>query len=501
MDVKKHLPGPPIRWAGRLALGLTMAVAVALPDLPACAQIAAGSAVDGGGAPAPVVSLGGSSPLRLAYTTPAAPAPAPLGEGGVGPEAPAPEWFSLHGQFTNVTQFHPAFRSPFHGPNSLAPGSHDAETTDATLFAGVRLWDGLEFYANPEIDQGFGLSNTLGVAGFTSGEAYKVGSGSPYVRLPRAFFRYTLGLGGEKQAVEPDANQLAGTRDADNVTFTIGKFSVVDIFDTNAYAHDPRSDFLNWSIIESGAFDYAADAWGYTYGGAMEWTQSWWTWRIGLFDLSRIPNSKDLERGFGQYEIVTEGEERHEILGQPGKLKLLLFANRGRMADYNDAVRLAEETGTTPDVSLVRRYRTRPGVALNLEQQIAPDLGAFARASLNDGHIETFEFTDINRSVAAGLSLRGDRWSRPTDTVGLAGVVNDISKDARNYFAAGGLGILVGDGQLPSAGLEKILELYYNATVVGGINLTLDYQHVENPAYDTARGPVDVFGFRVHAEF
>jgi high affinity Mn2+ porin len=359
----------------------------------------------------------------------------------------------------------------------------------------------LEFYANPEIDQGFGLSNTLGVAGFPSGEAYKIGAVAPYIRLQRAFFRYTIGLGGAKEAIESDVNQLAGSRDADNITITLGKFSVVDIFDTNTYAHDPRSDFLNWSIIDSGAFDYAADAWGYTYGGAVEWTQSWWSLRSGFFNLSRSPNSKNLDRGFEQYEFVTETEERHTLFGNPGKVKILFFANHGRMADYNDALRLAQETGTTPDVSQVRRSTTRPGIALNFEQQIVPDVGAFVRASLNDGHIEAYEFTEINQSISAGLSVSGGRWHRPDDTLGIAGVVNDISKDARNYLAAGGLGILIGDGQLPKAGLENILEIYYKILIVKGVNFTLDYQHVENPGYDADRGPVDVLGFRVHAEF
>ena len=140
-----------------------------------------------------------------------------------------------------------------------------------------------------------GLSNTLGIAGFPSGEAYKIGMADPYLRLPRAFFRYTLGLGGAAQTIEPGLNQLAGTRQADNVIVTVGRFSVVEIFDTNIYAHDPRSDFLNWSIIDAGAFDYAADSWGYTYGVTVEWTQSWWTLRQGLFNLSRVPNSKYLD--------------------------------------------------------------------------------------------------------------------------------------------------------------------------------------------------------------
>jgi high affinity Mn2+ porin len=418
-----------------------------------------------------------------------------------GDDSAAPEWYSVHGQATFVGQFHPAFDAPFSGLHSLSSGNGGDETVDATLFLGIRVWEGLEFYVDPEIDQGLGLSNTFGVAGFPSAEAYKIGSHAPYYETQRAFARYSLGLGGEEKAIGPGANQLAGTRPADNITFTAGKFSVVDIFDTNAYADDPRSDFLNWSIVDSGALDYAANAWGYTYGGAVEWTQSWWTLRVGAFDLSNVPNEVNLDPTLQQFELVTEAEERHLLFDHPGKLKLLLFNNRGRMADYNDAVRLAQQTGTTPDVSLVRRYGSRPGGVLNGEQEILPDIGAFLRASLNDGHKETYEFSDINRSIAAGISVKGNRWRRPDDTVGVAGVVNDISKDARNYFAAGGLGILIGDGQLPKARPEQILEIYYKASIVAGINATFDYQHIENPAYDADRGPVDVVAMRWHAEF
>jgi high affinity Mn2+ porin len=413
----------------------------------------------------------------------------------------ATERYSLHGQFTNVTQMHTSFTSPFRGTNSLDPGTRGNESVAATLFAGIRLSQDLEFYANPEIDQGFGLSNTVGMAGFPNGVSGKVGEAQAYARVPRAFFRYTLGLGGERETIEPDANQLGGARDKDNVTVTFGKFSVVDIFDTNTYAHDPTQDFLNWSIIDAGAFDYAADAWGYSYGGAAEWTQSWWTLRAGVFDMSRQPNGQYLERGFGQFEEVVEAEERHRLLDHPGKLKILFYENHADMANYNDAVRLGRQTASTPDVSLVRRYSTRPGMTLNAEQEMAPDVGIFARASLNDGHKEAYEFTEINRSVAAGVSVKGDSWSRPNDTVGLAGVVNEISSDARNYLAAGGLGILIGDGQLPRNGPEEIAELYYDLQVIEGVNVSVDYQRVANPAYNAARGPVDIMGFRVHAEF
>ncbi len=390
--------------------------------------------------------------------------------------------WSLHAQTTFVVQYHPAFRSPYQGANSLSPKSLGNETFDATGFLGVRVWDGGEIYADPEIDQGFGLSNTLGAAGFPSGEAYKVGQASPYFRLQRLFFRQSFDLGGETQTLDDGQNQVAGTRTADNLVLTGGKMSVTDIFDTNAYAHDPKGDFLNWSLIDSGAYDYAADAWGYSYGVAAEWTQDWWTFRAGLYDLSRVPNSTELETDFSQFEIVGEAEARTAWFGQSGKIKLLGFVNRGRMGDYRDAVALGTATGTVPDTALVRRYASRPGGALNLEQQVTDDLGAFARLSLNDGSKEAYEFTEINRSVALGLSLKGTSWGRKDDTIGFAGVNNVLSDSARDYFAVGGLGILIGDGRLPHYGDERILEIYYDAAMTGWLSVSADYQFIDNPA-------------------
>lgn len=409
------------------------------------------------------------------------------------------DW-SLHGQATFVDQYHPAFRSPYQGKNSLNPKSVGDETFDMTAFLGVRLWKGGEIYADPEIDQGFGLSNTLGVAGFPSGEAYKVGKVDPYFRLQRLFLRQTFDLGGDAQKVDDGQNQVAGSRTADALVITAGKISVTDVFDTNVYAHDPKNDFLNWSLIDAGAFDYAADAWGYSYGVTAEWTQDRWTLRAGLFDLSRVPNSTELETDFSQFEIVLEGEERHTLFGEAGKVKLLGFVNRGRMGDYLDAIALAKATGTTPDTALVRRYASRPGGSLNLEQGLTDDLGLFARLSLNDGSKEAYEFTEINRSLSAGLSWKGASWGRKDDTVGIAGVVNALSNSARTYFAGGGLGILIGDGRLPHYGTEDILEAYYNATLTGWLNAGADYQFIANPAYNRDRGPVSVFALRLHAQ-
>lgn len=447
----------------------------------------------------PHCGLAAAALCLLALCQLAIPLPGRAADSSDGPTPP--ETWSLHAQSTLTWQGYPAYRAAFSGANSLAPEAQDRETYDATLFLGARLVDGLAFYMDPEIDQGFGLSNTLGVAGFPSGEAYKIGQYPPYFRMQRAFLRYVVDLGGDTVQDAPGANQLAGSHRQDNLTITIGKFGVTDLFDSNGYAHDPRADFLNWSIIDSGAFDYAADAWGFTYGAAAEWTQSWWTLRTGVFDLSRMPNTPQLVHGFSQFAVVAEAEERHVLGKQPGSVKLLAFANRANMGSYGDAVALGQQTGTAASTALVRRYATRPGVAVNAQQQLDADLGVFLRASINDGSEEAYDFTDINRSLSTGLSLQGARWGRPSDTVGVAGAINALSSAAQRYFAAGGLGILIGDGALPDYGREKIVEAYYSCSIATWATLSLDYQFVDNPAYDRLRGPVSIFGLRAHADF
>src|SRR5262249_19170229 len=208
------------------------------------------------------------------------------------PSAPDGDLFAFHGQTTYLHQYAPPYRSPYLGTNSLIP-NQGRETWDVTFYAGLRLWRGAEAWINPEIDQGFGLSSTVGLAGFSSGEAYKVGASVPYTRIPRMFLRQTIDLGGKSETVEAGANTFAGKQTETRLVFTVGKFSVGDVFDTNKYAHDPRSDFFNWTLADTGTFDYAADAWAYTYGASAEWYQGNWTVRAGLFDLSVAPNTSE----------------------------------------------------------------------------------------------------------------------------------------------------------------------------------------------------------------
>jgi high affinity Mn2+ porin len=412
------------------------------------------------------------------------------------------EQWAIHGQTTFTWQLQPGFRSAFTGPQSLPADANGRETFDATVYLGFRPWQGAEIWFNPETDQGFGLGNSFGVAGYVSGEAYKLGQASPYYRMARAFFRQTIDLGGETEKLDPDLNQLGGTQTANRIVLTIGKISVADIFDNNKYAHDPRNDFLNWSILDVGAFDYAADAWGVTYGAAAEWYQDRYAARVGLFDLSSVPNSTALSLPLlHQTQFITELEERHTLWDQPGKIKVLYWLSRGNLGTYSDALALAYATGTTPSVLAVANYRSKYGVAFNLEQQIITDLGLFVKGGWSQGGVQEDEFTDINASVAVGLSLAGARWNRPDDTVGLAAVVNEISAVGSHYLAAGGLGGIVGDGALFKSGPETILETYYSFAAFSWAKVTGDYQFVNNPAYNQQRGPASVFALRLHAEF
>jgi high affinity Mn2+ porin len=423
------------------------------------------------------------------------------------PLAPLSDIISLHGQATFVDQGYPAFRSPYEGANSLRGGGQNRQTSDITLYAGVRLWQDAEFWANPEIDQGFGLADTHGTAGFLSGESYKLGAAYPYARIQRAFLRQTINLGGEVEKVDADVNQFAGSRSSDRLVLTAGRFGVNDIFDTNKYANNPKMDFLNWSLINAGSFDYAGDAWGYTYGASAEWYRGHWTLRGGIFDLSATPAGGNsplayaLDPTFRQFQIVAEIEERHELWGQPGKIKVTGFLSRGRAGAFSDAIALAQATGQPADITAVRSYTSRPGLSINLEQQVTDTLGVFARAGWADGNVEPWDFADIDRTVSGGISLSGNAWGRPDDTIGIAGVVNGISPVHQSFLNSGGIGILIGDGQLPSAGMEKIFEVYYSYALTTSTRLTMDYQFVGNPAYNPDRGPVNAFAGRLHWQF
>lgn len=461
--------------------------------------LAACAAAPGVNAPSWGAALESAPPSADDATAPAGSTAPPAPSAG-SPDAAPEQRFAVHGQATYVEQNVNNFNAPYRGPNSLTP-DRGRETSDVTLYLGARLWRGAEVWITPEMDQGFGLDNTLGLAAFSSGEAYKVGDNQPYFRLARAFVRQTIDTGGARVNLDALAGQLAGSQSLDRWVFTVGKFGVPDVFDTNQYAHDPRNDFFNWAAVDAGTFDYAADAWGFTVGAAVERYIGSWTFRAGVFDLSDVPNSPDLEPAFHEFQMDAEIEKRYPLFGQTGRVLLTGFDSRGRMGLLDQAIALGLATNTTPDPAKVRQYRSRVGASLNIEQPVTDSFGLFARLGKASGNVEVYEFTDVDRSVAVGGSLRGTQWHRPLDTVGVVFLDDGISAEREEYLNLGGLGILVGDGRLPHPGAEQAVETYYSLALASWVKVSLDYQYVKNPAYNRDRGPVSIYALRVHAQF
>ncbi len=411
---------------------------------------------------------------------------------------PESDRWEIHGQTTYLAQGHPTFRAPYSGPNSLMPNAQMKATWSNSLFLNARLWDGGEVYYNPELAQGFGLSDTVGVGGFPSGEAQKSDFPYPHYNTSRLFVRQTFGFGGEQEELVSGPTQLAGKVDVSRLTVQAGKFAVTDVFDGNAYAKDPRRDFMNWAMWAPGAFDYSADKVGLTYGASAELNQRRWALRAGYFLMDAEANSNNFDmRIFQRGQYVVELETRYSLFGQPGKLRTIGWLNSAYSGSYRETL---ANPALNLDIAQTRQGRIKYGYVLNLEQALTDDIGLFGRWSWNDGRTEIMAFTDIDASLSLGASIKGTRWGRPDDVVGLGGAVNALSKDHRDFIAAGGLGVLIGDGRL-NYRKERILETYYAFALNKQLTFTADYQLIVNPAYNADRGPVSVFSGRLHGEF
>jgi high affinity Mn2+ porin len=417
------------------------------------------------------------------------------------PLLPESDIWNAHAQTTFLPQGYPSFRSPYAGPNSLTGGAQLQSTWTTTAFLGMRVWEGGEIYFNPEFAQGFGLSGTLGLGGFSNGEAQKAGAAFPKARAQRYYVKQTFGLGGEQEDVADMPNQLAGKRDIDRVTLVVGRFAMGDFFDNNAYSHDPRADFMNWAMWGAAAWDFPADLPGFTRGAVVELNRKNWAVRAALVEVPSQPNSDILQ--FKSGGTVVEFEERHSIFDQPGKLRVGAFGNQGVTGNYRQAlaIQAMDPALDINDVmASIRHVNPKYGVYANLEQQLVKDVGLFARASWNDGRNEILSFADIDRSVSGGLSVKGSFWGRQDDTVGIGGAVNGLSAAHRDFLAAGGRGLLIGDGRL-NYSPERIFEAYYAYKLASWSTLTFDYQFITNPAHNADRGPVSIFSGRLHAEF
>jgi len=408
--------------------------------------------------------------------------------------------FNLHFQQTIITQYKPAFSAPYSGLNSLSTQSETQTSITSSLFGGARLWKGAEAYFNPEISGGAGLSKTLGVAGFPNGETFRVGGAEPKIYIARLYIKQNFEWGTEKDTVEDDANQLAGLKSKRYFSLAVGKFGMADFFDGNNFSHDPRTQFMNWALMDNAAWDYPANTRGYVLGATAELGQPSWTLRFAFTMVTTEANGAVWDAKIGKTNTQTiEFEKRYTLSGQKGTVRILAFTNNGKFGNYRDAIAL---NPTAPNVDTTQAYgRHKYGFGISADQYLTKDFGVFAKLSYNDGHTETWFFTEIDRSLSFGGVLKGTSWKRADDELGLAFIANGLSADHRDYLAAGGYGFLIGDGRL-NYSPELIAELYYKVNAFQKkFWLSPDYQFILHPAYNADRGPVNVFGIRAHVEF
>jgi hypothetical protein len=418
-------------------------------------------------------------------------------------ESESEDWTARF-QTTYVRQHKPAMHAAYSGTNSLRTEDEYSYTGTLTAYLGMRPWRNGEIYLNPEVTQGVPFSGLNGTSAFTNGELTRTAGRSPKLYRQRLFLRQTWGLGGEREEVASDLNQMAGSVDSNRVVLTAGNFSTLDVFDRNAYAKDPRTQFMNAAFMAPLAYDYAADARGFGWGFALEWYQDDWTLRAGRMTGPKEPNMLPVDYQIGKhYGDQVELEHRHEIDDRPGKVSVLAWRNRANLASFRDALAyLNANPLADPQAILAVRNgdKYKQGLGVSVEQALSQDLGFFLRAMKADGRTETHAFTETDASISTGLALKGARWGRALDTLGLGYSRSMLSGERRGYLAAGGISFFIGDGKL-NYRPEQLLELYYSVNVTRSTFVTADYQRMLNPGYNADRGPANFYGLRLHAEF
>ena len=413
-----------------------------------------------------------------------------------------PEKWNLHVQATSIGQYHGGFNSPYSGTFSLA-GHPEAEASlTSTLFFGWQVARNTQVYFDPELAGGRGFSAVNGIADFPNGEMPRVATATPKPYLARLYVTQDFGFGDAREFISSDENQLAGSRPMTRYSVTIGRFTVTDFFDNNKYTHEPRTQFMGWALMYNGAWDYSADTHGYTWGWVHEFHTRRWSLRYGSGAMPRVANGLRFDRRvLRDRGDVFEGEVRLKPGGHDGTIRVLSYQNHARMGTYADAIHLADETHTTPDVIATRRPGTlKYGFGVSAEQELAKDIGVFGRLGWNDGKTESFAFTAIDRLASVGVSVGGARWKRPHDTAASALIVSGLSAVHAQYLARGGLDFLIGDGAL-RYGPETVSESYYSARVMPGVFATIDLQHANDPAFNRDRGPVWIGALRLHVEW
>lgn len=404
--------------------------------------------------------------------------------------------FWIAGQLNVIQQRHGKFRSPYSGENSLRSQSESATSRLATLYAGFVITPHHELLVDVESAGGRGISDALGVAGFTNLDVVRnpaLGA-SPYVA--RLMYHGILPLSSDSETQEANPLSVLPRLPARRIEFRIGKMSTVDVFDVNGSGSDSHLQFTNWTVDNNGAFDYAADTRGYTVGSFAELHEARWSVRAGIFLMPTVANGIRLDK---HIRSARGQNVELELRQHRSTVRLLLYDNFAAMGSYRETLARAAPIHQRPDITATRRPgRTKYGAGLNVEGDVGRQVRLFGRAGWNDGRNESYAYTEVDRTLELGGDVAIPH--RAHDKAGIAWVDNRISAAHRDYLAAGGLGFLLGDGRL-HYGPEIIVEGYYTAHLVSGIFASFDVQRIDHPGYNRDRGPVFVPGARLHIDF
>lgn len=420
------------------------------------------------------------------------------------PHAEWDHWW-LSGQANFISQWHPSFRSPYEGKNSLSPEAQDATSRVLTLFTGWKANQSTEFLCDLQETGGTALGAALGVAGFPNLDVVRNPflSKAPYVA--RLMWHQIIPLSGKKVVSERNPLSLFGELPERRLEIRFGKMSLVDFFDLNSYGTDTNFQFMNWAVDNNGAYDYAADTRGFTFAAMFEYHDRNYVVRFAEALMPKVANGIHLDADVARARAENIELELHgRVVGkQQGILRLLSYVNHANMGDYQQQVNewLANPTTPVPEITAHPLQTTiKYGFGVNFEQPVNDWFGVFGRWGWNEGQHESFAYTEVDQTWQIGVGGNGARWGRRADRMGLVFVSDGISHDHALYLGYGGLGFLLGDGKL-NYGRENILESYYTLHAWRGIFPAFDVQYIVNPAYNRDRGPVIVPSLRLHVEF
>lgn len=412
--------------------------------------------------------------------------------------------YSIHGQATFLSQYHFDFKAAYSGTNSLLTSEPAASSVSATFFLNYKLGKKTYLLFNPEMVGGNGLSKTVGLAGFSNAEVYRVGDPTPRPFIGRLYIEQRIALSNDKIQVEDEVNQVAEKTNKDYLSFIAGKFSLTDFFDNSKISHDPRSQFFNWALMGNGAWDYAANTRGYTMGAVIQAVFKDYALKTALTTVPVEANGPQLEFKWAKaMGLVFEFEKTHLFQKKANQFTTFhtgYFINLADMGNYQASITKAALIGTIPDILDSRQYgRSKWGFYASTDNHFGP-YHFFMKASFNDGKNETWAFTEIDKSFTIGFQWDGELWKRKSDRFAIAYINNNLSADHKSYLEKGGYGFIIGDGKL-NYDAEKIFEAYYSMHLTKQIFMSPDYQFVINPAYNKDRGPVHLVGLRLHADF